>query len=58
MGNCIDGRNTVAIEHKPQTKKPYRPSRLSKARTAAVPSYPSIEDVLREERINRLKTNA
>jgi hypothetical protein len=57
MGNCIDGKNSVTIQQKEEAKKAAR-SRGSKARTSTIPSYPSIEDVLREGRINKLRENS
>lgn len=57
MGNCIDGKNSVTIQQKEEAKKAAR-SRVSKARTSTIPSYPSIEDVLREGRINKLRENS
>ena len=49
MGNCMQGNNMVV----PQTaqKRSSNASRVSKKSADAIPTYPSIEDVIRNNRL-------
>lgn len=53
MGNCVQANNIIV----PQAaqKRQSNISRLSKKSNDAIPTYPSIEDVLRNNRIKRTR---
>lgn len=51
MGACIDNSKIVIQPHVPHSS-PHRPARKSKLRPSQIPTYPSIEDILREEQIS------
>lgn len=55
MGNCIEPNKVKQAVIKPAPRKPYRQSRFSK--NSSVPTYPSIEDVLRSERMKSYNTH-
>jgi hypothetical protein len=47
MGACIDN-SKITIQPKIAESKPNKPIRKSKLRPSQLPTYPSIEDILRE----------
>lgn len=54
MGNCINSNNATHPNFKIGQKRPTNTTRHSKNSNQAIPSYPSIEDVIKN---NRRKAN-
>ena len=58
MGNCIDTTSNKVQDKKAivKRKKETPPPRESKISNSNVPSYPSIEDILRQRKIRKYNT--